>query len=849
MGNFKKFKVVPDLPEKLKPLLDIAANLWLTWNPEAIKLFITMDGDLWEKNQHNPMRMLGEISQEKLDELAHDEGFLSEVQRVGEQLDQYLHVLRSINHTQQVSIAYFSAEYGLSDTLPIYSGGLGILSGDHVKAASDLNLNFHGVGLLYQLGYFQQYLNMDGWQQDFYQVNDFHNMQVQEVKQPDGQPLEIELDFPGRKVYLKVWQIKVGRVSIHMLDSNIEKNSEYDRRLTAQLYGGNPEMRLQQEIILGIGGVKMLDALGIQVTVVHMNEGHSAFTPFERARMLMKNNGLGFAEAMEVVRQSSVFTTHTNVQAAHDVFSPEMLKNYFGNYLREFNISLHDFMACGRVHPDNHQENFSMTVAAVKNSAFVNGVSTLHSEVSRDMLKNLWPAVPPEHVPIQPITNGIHIPSWISFEMNDLFERYLGSKWREKQDYRDAWEKVQNIPDPELWNVHEIRRRRLIAFTRQRLQKQLIAKGASNLLISESQEALNPVALTIGFARRFATYKRAYLIFKDPERLLKILNNPRAAGAADLRRQGPPPGPGRQGADQEHHLLHVEPSTCAGKIAFIEDYDINVARYLVSGVDIWLNTPLRPLEACGTSGMKAACNGVLNFSVLDGWWDEAYDLKNGWAIGNREVVHRQGIPGRGREQGHLFHPGEGHHPPVLRARLRRPAARMDPHDEAFAGHHRLALQHQPHGQGILQQILQERLGKLRQAERRQFCRRPANWSNGRTACTAISRACASRASRPTPAAPTRAARASRCRPTSSWARCRPRRSGSTCITAPSSAMTCCRIRPWPAWATVEKIADGRFRFSGVIPCARTGNFGFKLRVTPFHPLLADPYEMGLVLWS
>lgn len=292
MANYKKFKVVPDLPEKLKPLLEIAANLWLTWNPEAIKLFITMDGDLWEKNQHNPVRMLGEISQEKLEELARDEGFLSEVQRVGEQLHQYLHVLHSINHDQNVSIAYFSAEYGLSDTLPIYSGGLGILSGDHVKAASDLNLHFYGVGLLYQLGYFQQYLNMEGWQQDFYKVNDFHNMQVIEVRRPDGTPLEIEMDFPSRQVWLKVWQIKVGRVSIHLLDSNHERNSEYDRRLTAQLYGGDLEMRLQQEIILGIGGVKMLDALGVQVTVVHMNEGHSAFTPFERARVLMKNKGL-----------------------------------------------------------------------------------------------------------------------------------------------------------------------------------------------------------------------------------------------------------------------------------------------------------------------------------------------------------------------------------------------------------------------------------------------------------------------------------------------------------------------------------------------------------------------------
>ncbi len=435
-----------------------------------------------------------------------------------------------------------------------------------------------------------------------------------------------------------------------------------------------------------------------------MNEGHSAFTPFERARVLMKKNGLAYDEAMELVRKSSVFTTHTNVQAAHDIFSPELLKNYFGNYLREFNISLNDFMASGRVHPDNHQENFSMTVAAVKNSAFVNGVSTLHAEVSKDMLKNLWPAVPLEHVPIQPITNGIHIPSWISFEMNDLFERYLGSKWREKQDYRDAWEKVQNIPDPELWNVHEIRRRRLIAFTRLRLQKQLIAKGASNLLVSESQEALNPVALTIGFARRFATYKRAYLIFKDAERLLKILNDSeRPVQLVFAGKAHPQDQAGKELIKNIISFMSV--GHLRKKIAFIEDYDINVARYLVSGVDIWLNTPLRPLEACGTSGMKAACNGVLNFSVLDGWWDEAYDLKNGWAIGNREVYTDKDYQDEVESKA-IYSILEKDIIPLFYERgSRRPAARVDPHDEAFADHHRLALQHQPHGQGIFQQIL------------------------------------------------------------------------------------------------------------------------------------------------
>ncbi len=847
MANFKRFKVVPDLPEKLKPLLEIASNLWLTWNPEAIKLFITLDGDLWEKSQHNPVRMLGEISQEKLEELAADEGFLSEVQRVGEQLDQYLSVLRSINHDQSAGIAYFSAEYGLSDTLPIYSGGLGILSGDHVKSASDLNIHFHGVGLLYQLGYFQQYLNMDGWQQDFYQVNDFHNMQVLEVRRPDGTPLEIELDFPGRKVWLKVWQVRVGRVAIHMLDSNHERNSESDRRLTAQLYGGNPEMRLQQEIILGIGGVKMLDALGIQVNVVHMNEGHSAFTPFERARALMKNQGLSFAEAMELVRQSSVFTSHTNVQAGHDVFSPEMIRAYFAHYLREFNIPFHDFMACGRMHPENHQEGFSMTVAAVKNSAFVNGVSALQAEVSRGMLKNIWPALPPEHVPIQAITNGIHIPSWISFEMNDLFERYLGGKWREKQDYRDAWEKVQNIPDPELWSVHEMRRRRLISFVRQRLQKQLIAKGASNLLVSESQEALNPTALTIGFARRFATYKRAYLIFKDKERLLRILNDPdRPVQLVFAGKAHPQDQAGKELI--KNIISFMSNEHLRSKIAFVEDYDINVARYLVSGVDIWLNTPQRPLEACGTSGMKAACNGVLNFSVLDGWWDEAYDLNNGWAIGNREAYADKEYQDEVESKA-IYSILEKDIIPLFYERgsdgLPREWIRMMKHSLVTIASryntNRMVKEYfrrfyQPAAENYLRlsadgfQPLRE-LVRWKERLRGQF---PALRIEGIHADTA----------RTYKSGESFAVQAEL-----NLGQLAPEEVRVDVYYGTIVGEDLLQNSALARLGDVEKTGEGRYRFSGVITCSRTGSFGFRLRVTPSHPLMLDPYETGLVLWS
>jgi len=635
MYKFQKFKVVPHLPEKLRPLIKIAYNFWMTFNPVAIKLFITMDNELWERCNHNPVKMLGEIDQKRLEELAQDEGFLFQLSKVEDQLNNYLNLVRSLNGNQECSIAYFSAEYGLNDTLPIYSGGLGILSGDHVKSASDLNLNFVGIGLLYQNGYFQQYLNQDGWQQDFYVPNDFYNMQVQEVKDEAGNNVLIDLDFPGRKLFLKAWKIEVGRVLIYMLDSNLEVNGFEDRHLTAQLYGGNIETRLQQEIILGIGGMRLLDKLGRNVDVIHMNEGHSAFASLERIKLLMQKERLSFAEAFEVARKSNVFTTHTPVKAGHDEFSPDLLRKYFSAYIGELGINFNDFVTLGRIHPENQNELFSMTVAAIKCSAFINGVSRLHTQVSKDMWRELFSEVPFDHIPISSITNGVHIPSWISFELNDLFERYLGNKWREQQDYRDAWEKIYRIPDHELWSVKEIRRRRLIAFARQRLKQQLQQKGVSRVMIDEAEQVLDPDALTIGFARRFATYKRGNLILQDPERLVNILTNrDRPVQIIFVGKAHPQD---QAGKELIKNIIHfISRYNLRNRMVFLEDYDINLARYLVQGVDVWLNNPLRPLEACGTSGMKAACNGALNLSVLDGWWDEAFDGQNGWAIGNRE---------------------------------------------------------------------------------------------------------------------------------------------------------------------------------------------------------------------
>ncbi len=635
-NKIKTFKVIPDVPEKLNGLYDIAHNIWLSWNPDAIKLFIRMDDSLWDMVRHNPVKMLGEVGQERLDELANDEGYVLEVSRVHKRLTEYLIGIKTQSGEEFPAIGYFSLEYGLTEALPIYSGGLGVLAGDHIKSSSDLGLNLHGIGLLYQLGYFRQYLNQDGWQQDFYDINDFYNMPIREEVAPDGQPLEIHVELPGRTLYLKVWRLSVGRINIYVMDSNIAKNNEIDRKLTSQLYGGDREFRIQQEIILGIGGIRLLDTLGIEVDVIHMNEGHSSFAIFERAKILMQKQRLTFDQAMEVTRKTAVFTTHTPVAAGNDEFSPDLIQTYFSQYAKDLGISIEEFLAFGRTKPENYSENFSMPVLAIRNASYVNGVSQLHGTVAKTMWKHLWNDVPEEHIPIRAVTNGVHLASWLSFEMSELFRRYLGDNWQEKQDRFSLWKKTENIPDPEIWRVHCVRRRRLIYFIRTRLKEQLMAKGASQLLINQSQEALDPEVLTIGFARRFASYKRGDLIFRDLQRLMKLADDPlRPVQFIFAGKAHPQDTAGKEIIKNIIHSIHA--NNLFKQIVFIEDYDMNVARYMVQGVDVWLNNPLRPHEASGTSGMKAAVNGVLNLSVLDGWWDEAYDLVNGWAIGSPEV--------------------------------------------------------------------------------------------------------------------------------------------------------------------------------------------------------------------
>ncbi len=639
MQSLRKFTVTPRIPERLKALLKLAYNVWYAWNPECIEIFHRLDRDLWEKVNHNPVKLLGSISQETLNERLEDEGFLNHLDRVSQEFDRYMSNKKpyqfKLESPIDFKIAYLSAEYGLTEALPIYSGGLGILSGDHLKSASDLNIPIVAVGLLYQQGYFQQYLNNDGWQQEFYPENDFHNMPIKQVKDKDGNCLKIDVELMDRVVKVKIWSIFVGRVTLYMLDTNLEENLPEDRLITSQLYGGDREMRLKQEIILGIGGVRVLAAVGEEPAVYHMNEGHSAFAALERIRRLMEKFNLPYNTAKEIVIASNVFTTHTPVPAGNDVFAPELIDKYFNNYVPKLGISMYDFFALGRENPDNPAEPFCMTVLAMKLSAYINGVSQLHKHVSRKMWKGLWPEVPIDDLPIKGITNGIHIPSWISRDISTLFDRYLGRRWAEDPDNKKIWNRIDNIPDSELWRTHERRRERLVAFVRRRLKDQLIQKGAPKSEIDNASDVLNSEALTIGFARRFATYKRAILIFRDPERLAKILNNPDFpvqiifAGKAH-----PQDTEGKKFIQKIYHYSQMP--EFKNKIVFIENYDMNVARYMVEGVDIWLNNPRRPLEACGTSGMKAVANGALNFSILDGWWDEAYDKENGWAIGNGE---------------------------------------------------------------------------------------------------------------------------------------------------------------------------------------------------------------------
>jgi starch phosphorylase len=637
------YTITPALPDRLARLHELAYNLWWTWDHEASSLFRRLDRDLWEQVSHNPVRLLGAVDQQRLLDAAQDEGYLTQQDHVLRRFDEYMANTRpwygeaaSQAGLKAARIGYFCMEFGLGECLPIYSGGMGVLAGDHLKSASELGLPLVAVGLLYQEGYFQQYLNADGWQQERYPDNDFANMPLILVRNPDQSPLTIQVSLPGRMVTAQIWKVQVGRIPLYLLDTNSPVNTDpADRDITDRLYGGDTDMRIRQEIVLGIGGVRALEALGLRPAVTHMNEGHSAFLGLERIRLLMEENQIPFAEARELVAASSVFTTHTPVPAGIDLFSADLMGRYFGEYARALGFSLKDFLALGRQNPNDEGEPFSMAVLAIRLASEVNGVSRLHGKVARKMWQGLWPSVPEDEVPIQSITNGIHHCTWVAPSLSELYERYMGARWHNNPAQPLSWEDAAQIPDEELWHRHETAREQLVVFLRQRLRDQLAAKGATAPETAAAGEALNPYALTIVFARRFATYKRATLLFHDPARLAQILGDPkRPVQIVYAGKAHPQDNAGRELIRQIVH--QARDPRFGGRVVFLENYDMNAARFLTQGADVWLNNPRRPLEASGTSGMKAAVNCVLNVSVLDGWWAEGYKPEAGWAIGRGE---------------------------------------------------------------------------------------------------------------------------------------------------------------------------------------------------------------------
>jgi len=635
------FHVRPRTPERIAALDRLARNLRWSWHHETISLFRRLDRDRWEETGHNPVLMLGLVPQERLEEAARDEAFLAHLDRVTSDLDDYLgHAgtwyRKNFGAAPGPAVAYFSMEYGLTECLPIYSGGLGILASDHLKSASELGLPLVGVGLLYQKGYFRQYLNAEGWQKESQPENDFSTMPLRLFRNAAGEPITIGVDLAGRMARAQLWEVAVGRVTLVLLDTNVPQNPRDIQDITDALYGGDEETRLRQEIVLGVGGMRALDALGLRARVYHMNEGHSAFVALERLRLLMSEHGLSLDEAFEVARASSIFTTHTPVPAGIDVFPRHLTERYLGSYCRDLGIAVDALHRLGSMPAGGDPDApLNMAVLAIRNSGLTNAVSRIHGRVSRAMWTRLWPGVPADDLPITHVTNGVHPGSWISDDLRNLFDRYLGPRWAEEPGDTRIWQRAAQIPAEELWRTHERRRERLVAFARRRLAAQLRSRGAGSAEVAAGAEVLDPEALTIGFARRFATYKRATLLLRDPERLARLVNAPGRpvqvlyAGKAHPR-------------DDEGKALIAEVVRLARRpefrrrIVFLEDYDQVVARYLVQGVDVWLNTPRRPLEASGTSGMKAAMNGALNLSVLDGWWDEACTPATGWAIGNGE---------------------------------------------------------------------------------------------------------------------------------------------------------------------------------------------------------------------
>src|SRR5882724_9384865 len=634
MPTFQTYNVTPILPAALEPLREMSFNLWWTWEPAARRLFRHLDPDLWDRTNHNPVRMLQLSRQSRLEELSQDKNFVRELKQVFEEFEKYLGRHDTYGKTGAGSaiknpIAYFSAEFGFHESIPNYSGGLGILAGDHCKSASDLDLKFVAIGLLYRHGYFRQQIDKEGRQEAINLNQNFYHLPIREVRRGDAK-FRTSVSILDREVFAKLWELRVGRINVYLLDTDIPENSAEDRLITAELYGGDLEMRMRQEIMLGIGGVKALAALGIQPDVFHMNEGHSAFMALERIRLNVVEKKLDFYSALQVVAAANVFTTHTPVPAGNDSFSREMMRKYFGSFAKELNIPFDELFSFGhtRMNPD---DPFSMTILALRLSRHANGVSKLHGEVGRSLWKDVWAGVPIHEVPITSITNGVHTKTWMAPEFAALYRKYLGP-WEEHVTEPEFWRGVIDIPDAQLWETHQKLKLRLIEFVRDRVRRRLERVGESPEVIRRANRILDPEILTVGFARRFATYKRGALLFSDMELLKRLPNDTTRPVQFIFAGNAHPRDEAGKALIQEVYKLSREPGL-ENRVVFLEDYDSYIARRLVQGVDLWLNHPLRPLEASGTSGMKSAPNGGINLSVLDGWWREGYNGNNGWAIG------------------------------------------------------------------------------------------------------------------------------------------------------------------------------------------------------------------------
>ena len=625
-----------DLPRRINRLGELAYNLWWTWNPHAQRLFSRVDNALWERLNHNPLRFLRSAGRFEINAAAQDPVYLELYDRVFTSFDDYLKTTatwtaRTYKTRGKQTIAYFSMEFGLHEILPIYSGGLGVLAGDHLKQASDLGLPLVGVGLMYAEGYFTQRISEDGWQDSINNPLNFDELPVVPVRDKDGELLKITVNFPDRAVNACIWELRVGRVPLYLLDSNLDENTPNDRKLTTRLYWSDIDLRVAQEVLLGFGGVRALRAMGYEPGVWHMNEPHAAFLTLERARELVIT-GLTFKKAIAKTRKGNVFTTHTPVPAGNDEFPLWLIDKNLSNFWSELGLSRDQFVDLAR-HQQPWGETFSMAILALRLSDGRNAVSELHGRVSRKIWHFLWPEIKDEDdVPITSITNGVHTPTWMARRLRVLFDKYLGEGWLERLDDPETWVKVDSIPDNELWAVRMHLKRKLVFYVLNRVRTRWMNGDLQPVQAIASGVMLDPHVLTIGFARRFATYKRANLVFSDLNRLLELVNRPnRPVQIIFAGKAHPADEPGKMLIQEVYRV--VKKAENGGRLVFLEDYDMNLARYLVQGVDVWMNTPRRPNEASGTSGMKAALNGALNFSVLDGWWREAYNGTNGWAIG------------------------------------------------------------------------------------------------------------------------------------------------------------------------------------------------------------------------